>query len=289
MDNSKIETLPNNMHQRIGIIGKLLLEMGKLGPNDIQKIVNLQQEVGLKFGDAGKRLGLINDDDVKRALSLQFDYPYLSDHSKFNAELVAAYQPFSAQVEALRALRSQLILRWFSEGNKSLSIVSANTGEGKSYLSANLAVVFSQLGQRTLLIDANLRSPKQHQMFSLKEKLGLSDILAMRCGLEVVTKIESFLDLSVLGAGTVPPNPQELLGGNRFTQLVLEFSNKYDVIIVDTAPAAENSDAQLVSARTQGALLLSKVNFTRINDIENVSEQLKAAGVEVVAALMNEF
>lgn len=289
MDNSKIETLPNNMPNRIGIIGKLLLDMGRLDPNDIQKIVNLQQEVGLKFGDAGKRLGLINDDDVKRALSLQFDYPYLTDSSKFDAELIAAYQPFSVQVEALRALRSQLILRWFSEGNKSLSIVSANTGEGKSYLSANLAVVFSQLGQRTLLIDANLRTPKQHQMFNLKDKLGLSDILAMRCGLEVVAKIESFLDLSVLGAGTVPPNPQELLGSNRFTQLMLEFSNRYDVIIVDTPPAAENSDAQLVSARTQGALLLSKVNFTRINDIENVSEQLKAAGVEVVAALMNEF
>ena len=103
----------------------------------------------------------------------------------YSEELVAAYQPFSQQVEALRALRSQLMMRWFNETNKSLAVVTANAGEGGSYLASNLAVMFSQLGERTLLIDANMRNPRQHIIFNLKENRGLSDILAGRAGLDL--------------------------------------------------------------------------------------------------------
>ena len=103
-------------------------------------------------------------------------------------ELVAAYKPFSPVVEQLRALRSELMLRWFDEqpAHKAIAVMSEARGEGRSYIAANLAVVFSQLGGRTLLIDADLRKPSQHLLFGLENRIGLSTVLSGRAGSEAV-------------------------------------------------------------------------------------------------------
>lgn len=271
-------------------IGRLLLDMGKIKPEDAERILRLQKDEGLRFGDAAQKLGLVDENDIRQALSLQFDYPYLQPgQGNFDPELVAAYQPFSAQVEGLRALRSQLMLRWFSEGYKALALVSANAGEGCSHLAANLAVVFSQLGEHTLLVDANLREPRQHKIFNLSESRGLSDILAGRADMGVITRVESFVDLSVLGAGTIPPNPQELLGRASFTDFMNQAIGSYDVIIVDTAPAAYTSDAQSTTARCGGALLVSRLNHTKLADLGLVRDQIAVTGARVVGAVVNEF
>lgn len=293
MDTVNISNAPfpaNNVGKGDVSIGKLLLDIGKIKPEDAERILRLQKTESLRFGDAALKLGLITEADIQQVLSMQFDYPYLqANQGAFSKDLVAAYQPFSPQVEALRALRSQLILRWFNEGYKSLAVISAEVGDGCSNLAANLAVVFSQLGERTLLIDANLRDPSQHKIFNLSERRGLSDILVGRAGLEVVTKIESFVDLSVLGAGTVPPNPQELLSRSNFTDFMNQAATSYDVVIVDTAPASETSDAQTVASRCGGVLLSSKINQTRISDLKNIREHLTSSGVQIVGAVINDF
>lgn len=271
-------------------IGRLLLDMGKLTPEDAERVLRLQKDEGLRFGDAALKLGLITEADIRQVLSIQFDYPYLQPgQGNFDPELAAAYQPFSAQVEALRALRSQLLLRWFSEGCKSLALVSANSGEGCSHLAANLAVVFSQLGEHTLLVDANLREPRQHKIFNLGEARGLSDILAGRADMKAITRVESFVDLSVLGAGTIPPNPQELLGRSTFTDLMNHAVGHYDVIVVDTPPVTQSSDALSTAARCGGALLVSRLNHTRISELANVRDLITTSGARVVGAVVNDF
>lgn len=271
-------------------IGRLLLHLGKISPEDAENILRAQQEHGLRFGDAALKLGLITESDIRQVLALQFDYPYLhAGQGNFSAELVAAYQPFTQQVEALRALRNQLIMRWFSEGYKSLAIVGANPGEGCSHLAANLAIVFSQLGERTLLVDANLRDPRQHTIFNLKENRGLSDILAGRAGMDVITRVESFVDLSVLGAGTIPPNPQELLSRATGIGFMSQAIAHYDVVLVDTAPAAVAADAQATVARCGGALLVSRLNHTRLSDLAEVRDQIAVTGARVVGAVINDF
>lgn len=280
----------NNINKPDTSIGKLLLDLGKIKPEDAERVLRLQKQEGLRFGDAAQKLGLINEADIRQVLSLQFDYPYLQpNQGSFSKDLVAAYQPFSQQVEALRALRCQLILRWFNEGNKALAVVSATSGDGCSILAANLAVVFSQLGENTLLIDANLRNPTQHRIFNLMETRGLSDILAGRASLDAVNKIESFVNLSVLGAGTVPPNPQELLSRSSFTEFMKQAITHYDVVIVDNAPAAETSDAQAVAARCGGALLVSRFHQTRLAELTNIRDQLTISGVQIVGAVVNDF
>lgn len=271
-------------------IGRLLLQLGKISSADAERIVQAQQEKGLRFGDAALKLGMITESDIRQVLSMQFNYPYLhSGQGNYGAELVAAYQPFSPQVEALRALRSQVMMRWISEGYKSLAIVSVNAGEGSSYLAANLAIVFSQLGERTLLVDANLRDPRQHTIFNLKENRGLSDILAGRADINVVTKVDSFVDLSILGAGTIPPNPQELLSRDTFTDFMNQAIGLYDVILVDTTPATVTADAQATVARCGGALLVSRLNHTRLSDVAEARDQIAVTGARVVGAVINDF
>lgn len=277
-------------------IAKILMDLGKITPVDAERILTLQKVEGLRFGVAAQKLGLITQLDMRQALSQQFDHPYLqanqsglSKESGFSKDLVAAYQPFSPQVEALRGLRSQLNVRFFNETNKSLAIISPNAGEGCSNLAANLAVVFSQLGERTLLLDANLRDPCQHKIFNLEESLGLSDILVGRADLDVATKIEPFPYLTVLGAGTPPSNPQELLSRYVFTDFMEQIASFYEVIIVDTAPAVASSDAQTVAERCDGALLVSRLNKTRRSELENVRDQLIVTGVNIMGAVLNDF
>jgi chain length determinant protein tyrosine kinase EpsG len=192
-------------------------------------------------------------------------------------------------VEALRTLRSQLMKRWFSEGNKALAVVSVNAGEGASNLTANLAILLSQLAQRTLLVDANLRDPRQHELFYLAEKRGLSDILASRQDMSLVNQVEAFPNLWVLGAGTLAPNPQELLYRATFADFMNQAMAKFDLILIDASPAGMFADSQAIVALCGGALLVSRLNHTRLGDLATVKAQISVTGAQIVGAVINEF
>jgi protein-tyrosine kinase len=275
---------------KLETIGSLLLEAGKITPAGAERILRLQKESGMLFGEAAKSLGLVTDREIQQALAKQFDFPFLNNNKTgLSFELLAAYRPFSKQVEILRAVRSQLMSRWFDDNHKALAIVSPNNGEGRSFLAANLAVVFSQLGEKTLLIDGDLRQPRQHKLFNLEGKVGLSNLLAARVESAVaINQIAGFRDLSLLAAGTIPPNPQELIGKKLVTCLE-ELSHSYDVILIDTPASLQGSDAQLLAAKATGALLLGKQNSTRLAQLESLKEQLENTGTILVGSIINDF
>lgn len=271
-------------------IGSVLLDMGKITAMDAERILRFQKEKGVRFGEAARLLGLISESDVEQVLARQFDYPYLqAGQGNFPPELVAAYQPFGAQVETLRAIRSQLMLRWFGNGRKTLAIASVLTDDDASMFAANLAIVFSQLGEKTLLIDANLRTPRQHGIFNIRSKKGLSDILAERADLEAITRVESFIDLSVLQAGTLPPNPQELLSRASFAELNRDVALSFDVVLYDVSAFSTGADALAVAASAGGVLLVARKNKTRLADINAASDQLGRHGAEVVGSVLLDF
>lgn len=271
-------------------IGALLVESGKLQWEDIEPILRLQREQDLRFGEAALQLGLVLPEDIRFALARQFGYTYLP-HSDagMSEELIAAYKPFSPEVEALRTLRSQLLLRWFDRGQKVLSLVSANVGEGCSAMAANLAVLFSQLGRRTLLIDADLRNPRQHEIFNMPNREGLSDVLAHRVNHSAVMLVNAFSNFYLLTAGTIPPNPQELLTRQDFPALLEDFSDLYDVIIIDTPPSNMNADAQTVLKHTGGALMVMRQDLTRVNDAMSLKATIAATNAEIVGSVLNRF
>lgn len=271
-------------------MGSILLEEGKLRPEDIDRVLHRQKQYGTIFGETAKEMGLVSDSDVQQALARQFDYHYVQPgQGHFPPELVAAYEPFSPQVEMLRAVRTHLMQSWFRRGHSALTIASAGPGEGASFFAANLAVAFSQLGERTLLIDANLRRPRQHAIFNLSARQGLSDILADRAGVETFSKIDSFPQLSVLQAGTIPPNPQELVCRHSFAELHDSLAGRFDVILVDVPAFSVASDALAISARTGGAMLVCRKDRARMGAIRAASRQLGESGVQVVGSVLVEF
>ncbi|MYM36485.1 chain length determinant protein tyrosine kinase EpsG [Duganella sp. FT94W] len=285
-----VSSIPPTQRKGDASMGGLLLAAGKITPENAERVLRMQHELGIRFGEAAQRLGLITEQDVQQVLARQFDYPYLPEgQSKVSSELAAAFRPFSPQVEALRAIRSQLMLGWFSGANKALAIVGVNPGEGVSLFAANLAVVFSQLGENTLLVDANLRQPRQSEIFGLPERAGLSDILAGRAGVDAVARIDDFVSLSVLAAGTLPPNPQELLSRAAFTALNATLAQHHDVVLYDVPAYANGADLLSIAARAGGVLVVARKNQTLLGDIQIMTEHLAQSGAKVVGSVLVDF
>jgi chain length determinant protein tyrosine kinase EpsG len=271
-------------------IGRILLDMGKLTPDDAERVLATQKKLGMRFGEAAEYLGLITKEDIQKVLARQFDYPYLQKvDMAYPKELVAAYNPFTPQVETLRAIRSQLMLRWFSSARRALAVVSVSADPGVAVFAANLAIVFSQLGEQTLLVDANMREPRLQKLFGLQSNLGLSDILAGRTGHDEIAKIDSFVDLSVLAAGTPPPNPQELLSRNSFGDFCLQVERNYDIVLYDTSSFTTAADALVVATRLGGVLVVVQQEKSRVADVNQLCEQFSRNGVEVVGVVMAKF
>jgi chain length determinant protein tyrosine kinase EpsG len=268
-------------------IGKLLQDAGKLKPKDLDRVLKLQKEQNLRFGEAAQKLGLVTEADIQQALSHQFEYPTIpAAEAGLSPELTAATTPYSKEAEALRSVRSELMLRWFREGRKMLAIGSASTGDGTSYLAANLAVLFAQMGRKVLLIDANMRQPRQHAIFNLGNSAGLSETLADRVPSAQMRAVKSFPTLSVLTAGSPPPNPAELLARPSFDALLSGLESSYDIILIDTAPSQLSSDFQLVAARTGGMLIAARRNVSRLAPLAEIKEKIIFSGAQVVGAVV---
>jgi protein-tyrosine kinase len=268
-------------------MGRMLVEQGKLTPRDAERIAQFQREKGLRFGEAAQQLQLVSELDVRKVLACQFDFPYLQpDDPRLDPELVAAYDPHGPAAEVLRAIRSQLLLRWFEAGRKGLAVVGINPGDGSSRLCANLAISLAQIGKHVLLIDGNLKRPRQEHLFRLGKRQGLSDLLAGRCGNEVVQHVAGFRTLSVLPAGTPVPNPQELLGQSALRALLDTLGANRDVVLVDAPAFSFSADAFTLAARVGGVLLLVRKDATRLADVNAVNAQLGAIGVEVVGSVL---
>jgi protein-tyrosine kinase len=271
------------------LLGALLVADGVLSELDIDRVLVAQQETGLRFGEAARSLGLVEEHHVRTALAVQFNYPHTIDGTSFDARLFAACDPFGPQTEALRVLRSELTLRWFNERHKTLAVVSARAGVGCSSIAANLAVAFAQVGERTLLIDANLRSPRQAELFGVGGSAGLTGVLGGRVSIkEAISRVMGFDRLSVLAAGPAVPNPQELLSRVPFSYAMETLPSGFDIVIVDTPPVLDCADAQIIAAHAGGCLLVARRHVTRLNDISRCKRRLEPSNAAVLGLVINE-
>lgn len=274
-------------HRRLG---ELLAQERRLSARDIRRILAHQKKKGLRFGEAARDLGLVSSADVQRALAQQFNYAYMRrGESRASPILVSAYQPFDTAAESFRMLRSQLALRWFDHGHKTIAVGGPRSGVGTSTLAANLAVSFAQVGERTLLLDANFRRPSQHLLFGISADAGLADVLIGRASVEkAVVRLAQLNGLAILCAGPVPPNPHELLSSRALHYLIDLAHECFDVVIFDTPAMLEYADAQMISARAGAYVMVVRRHQTRFADVEATKARLAPAGATLLGAVIND-
>lgn len=197
----------------------------------------------------------------------------------------ARHVPF-AVVEAYKTIRTNLTFLLASSETKVFGITSPEAGEGKSTTSVNMAIAFSQLGDKVLLIDADMRKSSIHKKLKIENAAGLSNILAGFVEYkEVINHISDTFD--VITAGQVPPNPSELLGSARFKELVETVGKEYSYVIIDTPPVDVVTDALVIAPQTAGLVLVVKDQVTPTDAIEHAIDAAKFANINILGAIMN--
>ena len=291
-DTATAET-PDEPHEVTGrSIGSIISETRNLGTEQVEKILKHQRDKGVRFGEAAISLGYASTDDVMYALSQQFHYPYAAQSQRqANPELVTLNKPFGVQAESFRAIRSQIMMRLFNEGQerRAIAVVSPDSGDGKTFFAANLAVTLAQLGGRTLLVDADLRGPRQHEVFGIPNNAGLSGILSGRAESKVIQQVPGVPSLFVLPVGITPPNPLELVERPAFGLLIRELLSKFDHVVVDTPAATYGSDCAVIAARCGAALVIARQDKSRVSGLEDLVSNLAETPATLAGVIFNEF
>jgi chain length determinant protein tyrosine kinase EpsG len=272
-------------------IGDILGAARQLSAEQVERVLAYQKINGLRFGEAAIALGLVSEDEVAHALSHQFRYPFdANGRSLLHPDLVMATQPFSAHAEVVRSIRAQLKLKLAAQAQqrRALAIVSPESGDGKSYFAANLAIAFSQLGGRTLLIDADLRAPRQHELFRLSNRDGLSNMIGGRTEFQDIDAVPSLPSLFVLPVGAVPPNPLELVEGPGFARLLLDVQRQFDHVIVDTPGFHLGMDSPVIASVCGTALLVLRKRHTQLAVAQDLAAAVASGAASLAGVILND-
>ena len=228
-------------------------------------------------------------DDVRQVT----DLPTLGSISRIGSEndfgkLVTIRQPRSSTAEAFRMLRTNLQFSSIDRPVRTLMITSASPQEGKSLMSANIAIAMAQTGKRVVLVDADLRRPTQHGLFELRNTLGLTTILLdPMLRLDDVLQNTSVDNLRVITSGPIPPNPSEILGSKRMGTLIEALQEQADIIIFDSPPIMAAADAPVLATHLDGVLLVIAYGRTRRAVARRSREALSAVGATVLGVVLN--
>ncbi|MBS1817518.1 MAG: polysaccharide biosynthesis tyrosine autokinase [Acidobacteria bacterium] len=189
--------------------------------------------------------------------------------------------------EAMKTVRTNVLFSSADEGLRTVVVTSAGPGEGKSVVAANLAMAIAQAGQRVLLVDADMRRPRVHEMFQVPQDPGLSNVLTGNAKTPDAVHRTTVPGLWVLTSGYIPPNPAELLGSRRYLDFTASLDNRFDWVIVDTPPVLAVTDSAVAGRHSSGVLFVVASDKTSRHAASEALAQLDSAGVHVVGAVLN--
>lgn len=202
--------------------------------------------------------------------------------------LVAKINPKSPIAEQYRTLRTNIQFSSIDKKIQTLLLTSSEPSAGKSMSAANLAIVYAQQGMKTLLIDADMRKPTIHYTFRMDNLTGLSNALVDNLSFEAIAKSFDVDDLYIIPSGPIPPNPSELLSSNRFTDLLNEAKEAFDMIIIDTPPLLAVTDAQILASKLDGAIIVARSNQTEVEQLKQAVELINKVGGNLIGAVLND-
>jgi capsular exopolysaccharide synthesis family protein len=270
-----------------------LLRLGMLSDDQTRRVEAHRTERGVDFDAAALELGFISHEDLALARDQLTNSLALQNTQRrqVSDELVVLNDPIGGRSESIRLLRTQVIAQHIKPGRRALVMVAPVEGSGCSYLIANLAASLSQIGTKTLLVDANMRSPRIDQIFGLDPNgAGLSSYLSLQVARpERVVHANVLPNLSIIGAGPPVSKPQELLSSTRFRDGMNTLLREYDVTLFDTPPANSCADALSVAGAIGYAMIVARRDQSFFSDITTLSQQLAAARCSVIGSVLSEF
>jgi receptor protein-tyrosine kinase len=205
------------------------------------------------------------------------------------AELRHSFEAFHPRSEKVRALRTELLMAAEATRHANVvALISACPGEGRSLLAAELAISFAQLGRRTLLVDADLRRPRQHALFGDSNDSGLADALESNVT-PVIHPIAGPPRLFFCKAGPVGRNPSETLSDGAFGRVLFEWRSSYEFIVIDTPPLSLSSDALAIASVVGRVLVVARTGHTSFKDMRGVLRRLEGSRAQVLGAVMQDF
>lgn len=209
-----------------------------------------------------------------------------SIHTTDSTKLLTASSTFAVK-EAYNSIRTNLLFTQQGEKCPIFVVTSPTANNGKTINSANLAINFAQMGKKTLVIDADMRNPSLHKLFSLSSRNGLSEILAGLTDNITVTKTD-IDNLSVLTSGKIPPNPTELLSSPRMDKLLDFVKEHYDCVFIDTPPVNIVTDATVFSQKATGYVIIVKTDTTNVPELKTTVSTLQGINANILGFILND-
>ena len=292
----------NQATNTLTIIEPALLPQNPIDPQTEMTIL-LSALLGAFLAAAAAFLLEYLNDNIESAdeLQLMADIPVLSSipHSKLVKKdlLITLEQPRAPISEIFRDLRTRVQFSELDRSNRTILVASANSGEGKSFVAANLAYILAYSGFKTLLIDADLRVPDQHKIFELNNEYGLADILRNPGNLinhdEIFSDLEGCVSkipgvsLDVITRGTFFNNPSELLGSPTMKELLEHVAKQYDYVLIDSAPSLSLTDSLIISRQVGGVLLVVSAKGTRRNQVKTLVSRFRDVNANLIGFALN--
>lgn len=199
---------------------------------------------------------------------------------------VVEQKPKSVAAEAYRTLRSNIQYSSFDKEMQTLVITSAEMAEGKSTVAGNIALSFAQDERKVILLDCDLRKPSVHKNFKVSNVVGVSEVLLGKVTLEdaIQKRNDNFYFLT---SGKIPPNPSEMLGSSSMEKLLEELKNKFDLIVLDTAPLRAVTDAQILSTKVDGTILVTRAEQTKRESVIEAKNLLDKVGANIIGSVLH--
>ena len=199
---------------------------------------------------------------------------------------IVEQEPKSIVAEAYRTLRTNIQYSSFDKEIRSIVVTSSEPGEGKSTVTGNLALSFAQDEKSVILIDCDLRRPTVHKNFKLSNEAGLSEVIVGKAKLE--DAIQPYNEnLHVITSGKIPPNPAEMLSSNVMTNLIKALKEKYDMVILDSAPLQAVTDAQILSTKVDGTVFVVRAERTKTDSVKESKSLLDQVGANIVGTVLH--
>lgn len=210
--------------------------------------------------------------------------------NKVSKNLITYISPTSVVSEAYRRLRTNLMYSSVDKKLKSVIITSPDMQDGKTVTACNLAISMATTENKVLLIDADLRKPNIHNQFNMENRIGLTNIIMEESDLdEALHEFDDIQNLEILTAGTLPPNPSEILASNKLKEFIRYISNIYDIVIIDTPPLCYVSDGIILAGMVDGVILTVSAQVTKINHAQTAVKALRNVDASILGVVMTKI